>query len=160
MRAPPRRCRRHRRWRVRADDLSLDQRGRDEREATARRGDFTLHGATRPLTLDISFNGGYAGHPMDPNARIGFSDRGKLKRSDFGVSFGIPEPGSQMGVGDDVEAGFPSYAASARWPMPPFLSAALRCAGAASARTHPRSDSWQRTLATARAKARFPTARR
>ncbi len=66
-------------------------------------GDFTLHGVTRPLTLDVTFNGGYAGHPMDPNARIGFSGRGKLKRSDFGISFGVPAPGSQMGVGDEVD---------------------------------------------------------
>ena len=66
-------------------------------------GDFTLHGVTRPLTLAVTFNGGYAGHPMDPNARIGFSGRGKFKRSDFGISFGIPAPGSQMGVGDEVE---------------------------------------------------------
>lgn len=75
--------------------------------ASARRlhvtGDFTLHGVTRPLTLDVTFNGGYAGHPMDPNARIGFSGRGKLRRSDFGVAFGIPAPGSTMGVGDEVE---------------------------------------------------------
>ena len=66
-------------------------------------GDFTLHGVTRPLTLAVAFNGGYAGHPMDPNARIGFSGHGKFKRSDFGISFGIPAPGSQMGVGDEVE---------------------------------------------------------
>lgn len=75
--------------------------------ASARRlrvtGDFTLHGVTLPLTLDVAFNGGYAGHPMDPNARIGFSGRGKFKRSDFGIAFGIPAPGSQMGVGDEVE---------------------------------------------------------
>ena len=67
------------------------------------RGDLTLHGTTRPVDFVATFNGGYAGHPMDPNARIGFSARSRLKRSDFGVSLGIPEPGSQMGVGDVVE---------------------------------------------------------
>jgi polyisoprenoid-binding protein YceI len=67
------------------------------------RGDLTLHGVTRPVDLDVTYNGGYAGHPMDPQARIGFSARGTLKRSAFGVSLGIPEPGSQMGVGDTVE---------------------------------------------------------
>ena len=66
-------------------------------------GDLTLRGATRPMTLDATFNGGYAGHPMDPNARIGFSARGALKRSEFGMGFGVPEPGSRMGVGDRVE---------------------------------------------------------
>ena len=67
------------------------------------RGDLTLHGVTRPVDLIVNFNGGYAGHPMDPQARIGFSAHGTLKRSAFGVSLGVPEPGSQMGVGDTVE---------------------------------------------------------
>ncbi len=67
------------------------------------RGDLTLHGTTRPVELLATFNGGYAGHPMDPHARIGFSAQSRLKRSDFGISLGIPAPGSQMGVGDVVE---------------------------------------------------------
>ena len=66
-------------------------------------GELTLHGVTKPVALDAKYNGGYAGHPMDPNARIGFSARGILKRSDFGVSAGIPAPGTTMGVSDDVE---------------------------------------------------------
>jgi polyisoprenoid-binding protein YceI len=66
-------------------------------------GDLTLRGVTRPMTLDARFNGGYAGHPLEKNARIGFSAHGTLKRSDFGISYGIPEPGSIMGVGDAVE---------------------------------------------------------
>ena len=67
------------------------------------RGELTMHGTTRPIELVATFNGGYAGHPMDPEARIGFSARSRLKRSDFGISLGIPPPGSQMGVGDVVE---------------------------------------------------------
>jgi polyisoprenoid-binding protein YceI len=66
-------------------------------------GDLTLKGTTAPVTLDATFNGGYAGHPYDPNARIGFSARGTLNRSAFGVSEGIPPPGSTMGVSDAVE---------------------------------------------------------
>ena len=66
-------------------------------------GDFTLHGVTKPLVLETTFNGGYTGHPMDPNARIGFSARGTLKRSDYGVSLGVPKPGSTLGVSDEVE---------------------------------------------------------
>jgi polyisoprenoid-binding protein YceI len=66
-------------------------------------GDLTLRGITKPVTLDVRFNGGYAGHPMDPNGRIGFSARGTLKRSDFGIAYGIPPEGSTMGVFDEVE---------------------------------------------------------
>jgi len=66
-------------------------------------GDLTLHGVTRPVILNATYNGGYAGHPMDPHARIGFSARGAFKRSEFGITYGIPEPGSTLGVSDDVE---------------------------------------------------------
>jgi polyisoprenoid-binding protein YceI len=66
-------------------------------------GDLTLHGVTKPIVLDATFNGGYVGHPMDPNARIGFSAHGAFKRSDFGISYGIPAPGTTMGVSDRVE---------------------------------------------------------
>jgi len=65
-------------------------------------GDLTLHGVTKPITLDASFNGGYAGNEMDPNARIGFSAHGTFKRSDYGVAYGIPAPGTTMGVSDAV----------------------------------------------------------
>ena len=66
-------------------------------------GDLTLHGITKPVAMDVTFNGGYAGMAgMDPNARIGFSASGKLKRSDFGIAYGIPAAGTTMGVSDDV----------------------------------------------------------
>lgn len=65
-------------------------------------GNLTLKGATKPVTLLATFNGGYEGHPMDPAARIGFSAHGTLKRSDFGIDIGIPAPGSTMGVFDEV----------------------------------------------------------
>lgn len=66
-------------------------------------GELTLRGVTRPVALEATYNGGYAGHPMDPHARIGFSARGTLKRSEFGIAAGIPAPGSLIGVGDDVD---------------------------------------------------------
>ena len=65
-------------------------------------GDLTLKGMTKPVTLHATFNGGYEGHPQDPHARIGFSAHGVLKRSDFGITLGIPAPGTTMGVFDDV----------------------------------------------------------
>jgi polyisoprenoid-binding protein YceI len=66
-------------------------------------GDFTLHGVTKPVTLDVTFNGGYAGHQLEPQARIGFSAHGTLNRSEFGMGYGVPVPGSTIGVGDAVE---------------------------------------------------------
>jgi polyisoprenoid-binding protein YceI len=65
-------------------------------------GDLTLHGVTHPITLDATFNGGYAGHPMDPHARIGFSAHGSLNRSDFAIAYGIPAPGTTLGVSNKV----------------------------------------------------------
>ncbi len=65
-------------------------------------GELTLHGVTKPLALEARYNGGYAGHPFDPHARVGFSAQGSFRRSDFGVSYGIPAPGTSFGVGDEV----------------------------------------------------------
>lgn len=68
------------------------------------RGELTLHGVTRALTLEARYNGGYAGHAYEPNARVGFSARGTFKRSDFGISMGIPTAENHyFGVGDDVQ---------------------------------------------------------
>ncbi len=67
-------------------------------------GTLDLHGVTRPVVLTGTFNGGYAGMPkMDPHARAGFSAHGSIKRSDFGIVFGVPAPGTTMGVGDLID---------------------------------------------------------
>jgi polyisoprenoid-binding protein YceI len=67
-------------------------------------GMLTLHGVTKPVTLAVTFNGGWGAMPMDPSgARIGFSATTHFNRSDFGMGFGVPEPGSEMGVSDRVD---------------------------------------------------------
>lgn len=66
-------------------------------------GDFTFRGVTKPVTLAVTFNGGYDGHPFDPNARIGFSASGHFMRSAFGMTEGIPAPGTKVGVSDRVD---------------------------------------------------------
>lgn len=67
-------------------------------------GDLSLHGVTVPVVWEAIFNGGYAANPYDPGgARAGFSAHGVLKRSAFGMGFGIPAPGTTMGVSDDVD---------------------------------------------------------
>jgi polyisoprenoid-binding protein YceI len=82
-------------------------------------GTLTLHGVTRPIVLTGSYNGGYAGMPnMDPQARIGFSAHGTLKRSDYGITFGIPAPGTTIGVGDLID-----FAIEAEFAGPPLAAA-------------------------------------
>jgi polyisoprenoid-binding protein YceI len=81
-------------------------------------GDLTLHGVTKPVTLTVTYNGGYGANDFDPaGARIGFSATGSLRRTDFGIGFGVPAPGTTFGVGDAVtiiiEAEF-----SAKLPAP------------------------------------------
>ncbi len=81
-------------------------------------GDLSMRGVTRPVTMDVVFNGGWEGIPPDPNARAGFSATGMLKRSDFGMSFGIPEPGSEMGVSDDVSFSIETEFSGPAWTQP------------------------------------------
>jgi polyisoprenoid-binding protein YceI len=81
--------------------------------------DLTLHGITRPVVLDATFNGGYAGHPMDPNARIGFSARGSFNRSEFGIAYGVPAPGTKMGVSDAVEVIVEAEFSGPKWAAAP-----------------------------------------
>lgn len=85
-------------------------------------GDLTLHGVTKPVTLEARFNGGYPGMQLDPHARIGFSAHGTFKRSDFGMGFGIPPAGTTMGVSDDVEVIIETEFSGPAW-TPPASSA-------------------------------------
>lgn len=61
-------------------------------------GDLTLRGVTKPVTLDVTFNGYAAGLG---GQRSGFSARGVIKRSEFGSTFLLKPPLAI--VGDDVE---------------------------------------------------------
>jgi polyisoprenoid-binding protein YceI len=66
-------------------------------------GDLTLHGVTKPVTLQVTYNGGYGANEFDPGgARIGFSATGQILRSEFGMGYGVPAPGTTFGVGDAV----------------------------------------------------------
>lgn len=60
-------------------------------------GDLTFLGVTKPVTLDVTYNG-KANFPWAPDAdKIGFSARTVLKRSDFGSTTFAPN------IGDEVE---------------------------------------------------------
>ncbi|AXE64277.1 hypothetical protein HPO_06968 [Hyphomonas polymorpha PS728] len=60
-------------------------------------GDLTFLGVTKPVTLDVTYNG-KANFPWAPEAdKIGFSAKAVLKRSDFGNATYAPN------IGDEVE---------------------------------------------------------
>jgi polyisoprenoid-binding protein YceI len=82
-------------------------------------GNLTLRGVSKPITLHVTFNGGWEGHAQDPFARIGFSANGVLKRSDFGITHGIPAPGSSMGVSDNVDFQIETELLGPPWPQTP-----------------------------------------
>ena len=62
-------------------------------------GDLTLNGVTKEVALYARFTGAGA-NPMSKVETIGFEGRGTIKRSDFGVNYGIPM------VSDDVDLEF------------------------------------------------------
>lgn len=81
-------------------------------------GDLTFRGVTKPVVLEATFNGGYAGNPYDPNARLGFSAHGTFNRSDFGLSIGVPPPGTNMGVSDAVDFTIETEFSGPAWVNP------------------------------------------
>jgi polyisoprenoid-binding protein YceI len=69
-------------------------------------GNLTIAGVTKPVTLNVKrMNCGI--NPMDPKKqqyRCGFDAEAKIKRSDFGVKFGLPAIGDDMAIDLEVEA--------------------------------------------------------
>jgi polyisoprenoid-binding protein YceI len=59
-------------------------------------GDLTIHGVTKPVTLELELNG--VGPDAFGGTRIGFTAKGEINRHDFGVSFNGPIPGVPGGV--------------------------------------------------------------
>ncbi|TKC88470.1 YceI family protein [Trinickia terrae] len=58
-------------------------------------GDLTIRGTTRPVTLDVTFNG-FAPDPLTKEDKLGFSAEGRFSRAQFGLTTWYPA------VGDDV----------------------------------------------------------
>jgi polyisoprenoid-binding protein YceI len=54
-------------------------------------GDLTLHGITKPVTMDLTFRG-TTQNPMSKATTAGFQLEGVIKRSDFNVGPGFPAP--------------------------------------------------------------------
>ncbi len=79
---------------------SVEQTGPNTARVT---GDLTLKGQTHPLTLDVTYGGSHSPHPMGMQiSSIGFSARGTIQRSQFGVNELLPRAGND-GVSDAVE---------------------------------------------------------
>ncbi|GIP40464.1 polyisoprenoid-binding protein [Paenibacillus sp. J31TS4] len=64
-------------------------------------GDLALHGVTRSETFSVTFEG--AGKDPWGNEKVGFSGSGKIKRSDYGLTYNaVLETGGVL-IGDEVK---------------------------------------------------------
>ena len=66
-------------------------------------GDLTLHGVSKPVTLDASLNKA-AFNPMFKADVIGFDATTTIKRSEFGVGAGVPMVGDEIAIRITTEA--------------------------------------------------------
>lgn len=66
-------------------------------------GDLTLLGVTKPVTLAAVLNKADK-HPMGDKTGAGFSATTKIKRSDFGMNYGLPMVGDDVDIRLEVEA--------------------------------------------------------
>ena len=65
-------------------------------------GELTLLGVTRPVTLEVRFN--KAGvHPINKKYVAGFSAKTRIKRSEFGMNYGLPMVGDEVEVVLEIE---------------------------------------------------------
>ncbi|HDZ62454.1 MAG TPA: polyisoprenoid-binding protein [Nitrospirae bacterium] len=64
-------------------------------------GDLTVHGITRPVTLDVSFSGPLKS-PFGETS-MGFTGRTVINREDFGMTWNEPVENGGFMVGKDVE---------------------------------------------------------
>lgn len=75
-------------------------------------GNLTLNGVTKPVTLKVKFYGAGKTPPqMGGGEGVGFEATGTLKRSEFGLDFGIPLVSDQVDL--KIAAGFVKGATTA-----------------------------------------------
>jgi polyisoprenoid-binding protein YceI len=68
-------------------------------------GNLTLNGVTRPVTLDASFYGaGNAPAQMGGKENVGFKAVTTIRRSEFGLGFGVPMVGDEVKL--EISAAF------------------------------------------------------
>lgn len=66
-------------------------------------GDLTLLGVTKPVELDLTLNKAGA-HPFNKKTVAGFTAIGTIKRSDFGMKYGVPNIGDEITMRLELEA--------------------------------------------------------
>ncbi|HMB56756.1 MAG TPA: YceI family protein [Arenimonas sp.] len=66
-------------------------------------GDLSLHGVTKPVVLDVTLNQ-QGIYPMLKLPALGFDASTHIKRSDFGLGYGVPMVGDDVQVRITVEA--------------------------------------------------------
>jgi len=66
-------------------------------------GDLTVHGVTKPVTLDVTVNK-VGDHPMRKAPTAGFDATTTIKRSEFGISKYVPAVSDDIAVKITVEA--------------------------------------------------------
>lgn len=66
-------------------------------------GDLTIKGQTHPVTLSVTINN--AGEGRDKIGKLGFSARGTVKRSDFGIDKYVPFVSDEVDVIIEAEFG-------------------------------------------------------
>ncbi|MFL6054959.1 MAG: YceI family protein [Actinoallomurus sp.] len=64
-------------------------------------GELTIKGISRPITLDVEFNG--IGEDPWGGTRAGFTATGSLSRKDYGIEFNVPLSGDKALLGDKVD---------------------------------------------------------
>lgn len=74
-------------------------------------GDVTLHGVTRSETFQVTFEG--AGKDPWGNEKVGFSGKGSLKRSDYGLTYNAALETGGVLIGDEVKIAIELEAAKA-----------------------------------------------
>ncbi|MFF7983784.1 YceI family protein [Streptomyces sp. NPDC007901] len=67
-------------------------------------GDLTILGVTRPVTIDLEFNG-VAKDPFG-NERVGFEGKAEIKRSDWGVTWNAALETGGVLVSDKIKLNF------------------------------------------------------
>ncbi|MGN6478994.1 YceI family protein [Luteibacter sp.] len=66
-------------------------------------GDLTVHGVTKPVTLDVTLNK-VGPHPMMKVQTVGFDATATIKRSDFGVGAYVPNVSDEIKIRITTEA--------------------------------------------------------